>query len=419
MMKSFNFLVFSKFLLPTQAQTTEYHQIKTTIFNGQDLCLTFQASKTMAAYDPSTGIQGGYEIATWEACDVTETIENQLFTSNSFGQVKVKQIYQFLETDPVTGVTTTVAKEKCLSPLPLPSFHPNLNHCDTWFGFDGAATYLFVMDCENNPNEYQRFVFNEEDQVLKSSCSHQFKLGSVADNNGDFKAFLTNETETFPSAIISNDLNLQSWFPTELTPTKLPIPYKKKRAVQEILEEFLPAVDLTKLENHGCWCSRILGVNPDFRGEAVDDLDRLCKQWSVTRRCNRLKGGSCYHTPDEYTTNPFNKEVYTLLSSGNSEDFTSYTCNTAENLAESCFLDSCHIDLKYALLISGEIENLGSGWNFEASTAEQCSRQQVTLDDLSNSVSENEDLSSLGDNFENQCVGVAPDLQIIQVEKSS
>ena len=45
---------------------------------------------------------------------------------------------------------------------------------------------------------------------------------------------------------------------------------------------------------HGCWCSKLNGINPEnHRQKAVDDLDQVCKDWIRARRCSLLVDGAC------------------------------------------------------------------------------------------------------------------------------
>ena len=68
--------------------TSETFQIKSTQDGlNQQTCLTFQQTKTMAAYDPITQNQAGYPLATWEPCDSTGTNHYQLFEMNMNGQI--------------------------------------------------------------------------------------------------------------------------------------------------------------------------------------------------------------------------------------------------------------------------------------------------------------------------------------------
>ena len=71
-----------------------------------------------------------------------------------------------------------------------------------------------------------------------------------------------------------------------------------KDTVHEILSYYLLPDQLTSLSQHGCWCAKILNLPllNHLRGGAnsVDDLDHICKQWSIATKCIHSLGQNCY-----------------------------------------------------------------------------------------------------------------------------
>lgn len=460
--------VYSNPILSTN--TENLYQIKSTINNNQ-YCLTFQASKTMAAYNPTTEIHSGFEIATWEPCIVSDedfdkdtspllSENTQTFIRNTDingdnihnSQIRLNQIFTKIIQNDSTGNTEIIEYQKCLTPLPLTKFHTNLHNCDTWTGFEGAGTYLFLVDCnEENVDDgiqpNQQYHYDHKNDLFSSKCSHGLNLGSVEDINGGLKAFLTGSVNTFPSARIAENIILpkkigKTWNDDNNDSSQeevgddndaveiVDITQNRKSAINEILEEFLSDINIQKISNHGCWCSKITGLNPDFAGKAVDNLDYLCKEWSMSRRCNTLKGGSCPKNKvaqdsmipnsliydDNYTVKKITAQALSVFNNQDTQAFSEYTCDTTENNNSNCLSDSCKIDVKYAYEISQMLEDLGNNWQFQQEDSNSCHREKVTLEDLTNGISENDDLSGLGENFERICVGTAPNLSISSVE---
>jgi len=66
--------------------------------------------------------------------------------------------------------------------------------------------------------------------------------------------------------------------------------------MNELITTFLDEKESSALFNHGCHCAR-LNNDPNFDrdvgGEAIDELDMLCKDWLTARNCLRKNGGAC------------------------------------------------------------------------------------------------------------------------------
>ena len=98
-----------------------------------------------------------------------------------------------------------------------------------------------------------------------------------------------------------------------------------------------------KLFNHGCWCSKLNPENSDnltLGGPtAIDDLDKICKNWFQARRCIELDGGSC-------------REYKSAIGYGNNYSIRANdgctSSNTGNALSENCIDDICQIDYYYA-----------------------------------------------------------------------
>lgn len=129
--------------------------------------------------------------------------------------------------------------------------------------------------------------------------------------------------------------------------------------VNDILEIFLEPELYEDVLQHGCWCARlnpqadqsILGGNRqidlDGDGDADDGgLDLLCREWIISRQCNKLRGGSCNAETGTVTGDP-----YTIDFSHASN----YTCIDTND----CQLDSCEIDAYYAFEIYNFITDNG------------------------------------------------------------
>ena len=269
-------------------------------------CLTFSDTIAMTAYNPALNTSAIYPQVTWDTC-------NDNINSN-----KPQQMFEY---NMKTGQIINVANHLCLTPLPISnSFHVNLDYCDFWRNgnqeLTGAGTYLFQVECidenlivnatdaanNNNNNDFygfQQFTFDPIEQSFASNCAHGLKLGitgqemtsgdSDLDDNiesSNYKAFLTSNSDSFSTAMVATGFNIS------LT-NQVPINQYRTDAVNDILYEILGSNAAQEVVQHGCWCSKISGFRPEFAGQHVDELDRLCKEWSIKRRCNGMVGGSC------------------------------------------------------------------------------------------------------------------------------
>lgn len=345
-------------------------------------CLTFSETDTMGAYNPVTTLQGNFPLATWEDCVDSDP----------------RQVFEYSLT---TGQLINADNGLCLTPLPISvSFHNNLEHCDVWTSdlatLSGAGTYLFAVECITSENidgssVYQQYTYDSIEQSLASNCNHGLNLGSVGDDNNGYSAFLTGHTNTFPSAQVATgyDVPLVNY---------IPISQSKNDAVIDILSEFLTQEQAQKVVQHGCWCSKISGFNPEYAGQHIDEIDNLCKDWSYTRRCNGMVGGSCPHAMPQ-------EEFYFIdrTSGGNT-----FSCDTTNNANDECLKDTCTIDATYAAAIYEYLENNPS-WDMDQTSSNQCAKLTV---DGSSENTHNQDPNFSQGGGDRVCVGDAPDLEI-------
>lgn len=99
------------------------------------------------------------------------------------------------------------------------------------------------------------------------------------------------------------------------------------------------------LTNHGCWCAKFESETPG--GNAVDSIDKICKDWFKARRCLQAQ---------EVTQN-LNCEM------GLAYNFENNQCMDTD----LCQSQACNVDIYYANLLKSEIISLET--TFEANTA--------------------------------------------------
>ena len=112
--------------------------------------------------------------------------------------------------------------------------------------------------------------------------------------------------------------------------------------MNEIITTFLDENESSALFNHGCHCARLnndVDFDRDVGGEAIDDLDMLCKDWLTARNCLRKNGGACE-----------NDTIFSVRVSGNNS-----RCLN-ENV-EDCDGAACAIDRNFVTQIFAAMEN--------------------------------------------------------------
>lgn len=276
------------------------------------------------------------------------------------------------------------------------------------------------MECEDFPNNAQTFSYNPTSQTLASNCAHEFFLGSVGDEINGYKAFLTaaaagDDPNTFPSADVLTGFEIP-------VSNVLTISMNRIDAVNQVLAEYLTSTaDIAAVQNHGCWCSKIAGINSDFAGNAVDAVDQFCKDWSSARRCNNLNGGTCPSAlpiPDDYTLQKEDISGLAIYNSTLHGDGLTFSCDTSENLSDDCKRDSCLIDAFYAQAIADHLAN-DANWSGEVKDSDFCSKLRFNNEGGNNGGSGSETEDNLGggssesvDTVSYTCSGEAPNLVI-------
>jgi len=298
---------------------------------ASDLCLSFSTTDSMVAFDPINGTTNNYPTAMWVNCN--DTSEEFVHTTN----FQIKQ------------------GDHCLTILPIDDvFHQNLDSCDTWTNLPGAGSYLFHIECQDPPITSQQWTYHNNIKRFTSQCPHDLFLGAVGNETVGFSAFITLDSDTFASAVIMSGME-------ERTTTAEVITQAQVNAVPGVLAFFTSTAQLSELEIHGCWCSRILGTNPEYVGVAADDIDRECKLWNTARKCISLTDGSCHN----YSGIP---AQYTIEFDNSNGD---HDCEVAGNVNQ-CLIDSCKVDTYYASRIEAIL--LNSAFSGTALSSGECSR---------------------------------------------
>jgi len=113
-------------------------------------------------------------------------------------------------------------------------------------------------------------------------------------------------------------------------------------AMNQIITTFLNENESSALFTHGCHCARLnndLDFDREVGGEAIDELDMLCKDWLTARNCLRKNGGAC--PEDTFFSVAVNGNESQCLN-GNVQD-----CDGA----------ACAIDRTYVTQIFAAMEN--------------------------------------------------------------
>ena len=125
----------------------------------------------------------------------------------------------------------------------------------------------------------------------------------------------------------------------------------KHESVNELLTYYLVPRQLDFLTQHGCWCAKILNENSNELGGStpVDDLDIICKQWSVATKCIHSLGQNCYQYDQQPTTD-------ISIETGVNGLQISTQCEIPSN-DDLCLQDACKVHTYFANKIAEEINN--------------------------------------------------------------
>jgi len=123
-------------------------------------------------------------------------------------------------------------------------------------------------------------------------------------------------------------------------------------------------VDIDKISNYGCWCSKLGSGRDRFGGRPSDDFDEICKRWFRLRHCLVLEGGTCRDTKaleSYYVEIPKDANgVATTLS----DDVHFHCYPTAlwnDEIQRNCILNICRVDYIHAKMLLEKYVELDIG----------------------------------------------------------
>lgn len=223
------------------------------------------------------------------------------------------------------------ANGRCVSTLATTDkrAYPNGDPCEEHAILEKAGTILFGLRCDPNPNDYQTWIVGNG--LIKSGCPHGYYIAH------DERFFALSGRDNY------GDMVLAKFAKNETT-----IAHNIAQAPFDILNVFVGDDLRHRILNHGCWCGKFNQQPRQYFGgsNTADDLDKLCKKWSMTRRCNREQGGACFHQViDEEDTYTFSQDSLDRPWNGD------YSCGEAPghlNGDNPCKVANCRIDVKFA-----------------------------------------------------------------------
>lgn len=208
------------------------------------------------------------------------------------------------------------------------------NPCGTMAagGYPDVGGLIYTWPCIDGGDVYQAWTLNNS--VIQSQCPHGYYLG-----------------QAFPFLTVVNYNNKhESYILTYGIETSIPekFPYAGFELAKLVLGEEITS----KLKDHGCWCSK-LGLNRYAGGDALDELDQICKNWAQARRCALLPNGRCEGRRHRETANytiSLDKNECPWTMPGESQDI---TCGVVPGMLnpEGCLTSKCEIDKHYIIQI--------------------------------------------------------------------
>lgn len=132
----------------------------------------------------------------------------------------------------------------------------------------------------------------------------------------------------------------------------------------------LPEILSTKYENliptilnHGCWCAR-LKVQSEIAktpgGTPVDEMDRICRSWSMCNRCVKVEG-FCESS----------RKTYFVVNTGNSQNNEKFwSCEFPQ--PDFCSKERCVCDLDASLAMFDFLEKSDNSWNGVSGFSRNC-----------------------------------------------
>lgn len=99
---------------------------------------------------------------------------------------------------------------------------------------------------------------------------------------------------------------------------------RRRRDVQDVLNA---------VQNYGCWCSKPF-TGHAYGGEALDDIDRICKMFSRCKKCEKFS--SCAGSASDGFTVDYSPTLDT------------YTCNASSE----CAMNACHCSADFGITLA-------------------------------------------------------------------
>ena len=158
---------------------------------------------------------------------------------------------------------------------------------------------------------------------------------------------------------------------------KITVDVKLQHAARDLLSNFTGP----EFFNHGCWCAKL---NPANHGQSAkqrekfvfviiclydhlhtvhafsralggpdvaDELDLICRNWAMARRCSRTSGGACQIVPSnvDFYREHLSKNLDSVsAASRNHISIALYTIDGGVcSDTDECLQETCNIDLDY------------------------------------------------------------------------
>ena len=153
----------------------------------------------------------------------------------------------------------------------------------------------------------------------------------------------------------------------------------------------LPENSWQKITTHGCWCSKMNNLELPYTGGdiTVDQLDQICKDWHVARRCNNDINQPCYSGTS--STGGTDHISYNITIDVNAWPWTrkgqmrDVSCGLGEgNLnLNRCNKATCKLDVHFAMKIRGFLIEKGDSWRQVQGSEAVCTHYRHSSQTLS------------------------------------
>jgi len=151
---------------------------------------------------------------------------------------------------------------------------------------------------------------------------------------------------TFLGLANAKFFNENKFLGQQMEKLELDVPFEFKSAVKLLLSHYSPIIDFPKLENHGCWCSKMNPENLHFIGDPVDELDKACKDWIHARNCLNQEG-SCKHTSKAFYQSIHRYFSYTKYLGKGEWQFQMSPRMSCVHTGNHCRTNTCKIDVHF------------------------------------------------------------------------